>query len=412
MNLKTPRLGDSLIATGLLAVGLVSALAEHEPVLSTSREWDVLGLLLLACQTLPLVWRQSYPRAVVWATLIAWGVSVGLGYPSTAGIFGVLIALYGLAAYLPRRVALIHGGSVLGLMLAWTAVGVLRQHYVSWSAFVEIAFGVALPMTMGFVDRQRTERLTELERTQAEREQAEREATTAAVTAERARIARELHDVVAHEMTVMTLQAEGARRMAQGADPRLAEALGTISESGRKGLVEMQRMIGVLREPDAVGTSTRNPTTASGQLAPMPSLATVPALVHQVQDSGMPVRLSIVGDAAVPAGVELNAFRIVQESLTNALKYAGPGAEVTVTVVRARDAVTVTVTDDGRGAAAEPPATAGGHGVLGMRERVEALGGTIQVGPDRGGGYRVHAVLPTAQSARASQERKDVGTIA
>ena len=169
MNLKTPRLGDSLIAVGLLVVALVAALADHEPVLEPNRDWDLFGLLLLAGQTLPLVWRQSYPRAVAWATLIAWGVSVGIGYQSTAGIFGVLIALYGLAAYLPRRVALIHGGSVLALMLAWTGVGLLvAEHYVPWSAFVEIAFGVALPMAMGFVDRQRTERLTELERTQTE----------------------------------------------------------------------------------------------------------------------------------------------------------------------------------------------------------------------------------------------------
>ena len=412
MNLKAPRLGDSLIATGLLVVALVTALADGQPVLAPLRDWDALGVLLIAGQTLPLIWRQSYPRAVAWATLIAWMVSVGLGYPSGAGLFGVLIALYGIAAYLPRRTALIHGGTVLGLMLGWTGFGILAENYVPWTAFVQIAFGVTLPMAMGFVDRQRTERLTVLERTQAAREQAEREATTAAVAAERARIARELHDVVAHEMTVMTLQAEGARRMAQGADPRLGEALGTISESGRKGLVEMQRMIGVLREPDVGGAAARNPATASGELSPMPSLATVPALVHQVQDSGMPVRLSMVGDAPVPAGVELNVFRIVQESLTNALKYAGPGAEVSVSVVRAADSVTVTVTDDGRGAAAEPPATAGGHGVLGMRERVEALGGTLQVGPDRGGGYRVHAVLPTGQSARTATERKDVGTIA
>lgn len=410
--MKAPRLGDSLIAVGLLVVAIVTALADPAHGETAIREWDPFGIALLAAQTLPLIWRQGYPRAVAWVTLIAWMTSAGLAYPTSAGLFGVFIALYGLAAYLPRRTALIHGGGVLGLMLVWTGVGILVEHYVAWAAFVEVAFGVTLPMVMGFVDRRRTERLTELERTQAERQQAEREATIAAVAAERTRIARELHDVVAHEMTVMTLQAEGARRMAHDADPRLAEALGTISESGRKGLHEMQRMIGLLREPDAGETLAPNLATASGGLAPMPSLAAIPGLVHQVQDSGMPVRLSMTGDAAAPAGVELNAFRIVQESLTNALKYAGPGATAAVVVERTPDSITVTVTDDGRGAAAEPPATPGGHGVLGMRERVEALGGTLQVGPNRGGGYRVHAVLPFGSGARPAHEVRDVGTIA
>jgi signal transduction histidine kinase len=403
MNGRIPRLGDALIAVGLLAVSVVMALWGPDLGLATYREWDVWGWVLLAVQTLPLAWRQRNPRAVAWVTFLAWSALAGANYAATYSIFAVFIALYGLAAYLPRRTALIHGGSILGLMLLWTGIGMVVIDGVQWTSLVLIIFGVVLPMSIGFVDHRRTQRLTELERVEVQREQAEHEASLRAVAAERARIARELHDVVAHEMTVMTLQAEGARRM--DIDPRLKETLGTIAESGRKGLAEMQRTIGVLRASEGV-------TSGALDLTPMPSLAGIPALARQVQDSGMPVRLSIVGDAHVPAGVELSAYRVVQESLTNALKYAGPGATAVVQVKRSRTAVTITVTDDGRGAAAEA-GDGGGHGLLGMRERVEALGGTLDAGPHRGGGYRVHATLPSSddQVKTKRQRSRSIGTL-
>lgn len=157
-------------------------------------------------------------------------------------------------------------------------------------------------------------------------------------------------------------------------------------------------MIGVLRA-DAAGTQG---------LTPAPSLADVPALAHQVRESGMPVRLTITGDTAVPAGVELNAFRIIQEGLTNALKYAGPGASATVEVRKAPGSVTVEVRDDGRGASADA-SPSGGHGVVGMRERVEALGGSFDIGPAAGGGYRLRAVLPTTRPL--PEERRAIGTL-
>lgn len=399
--MRLPRFGDTLIAASVLLIALVSAISGASTAEGPQREWDALGYALMVAQIAPLLWRQQAPRAVAWTTTALWVVVQGLGYPDSLLSIAPFICIYGLAAYLPRRSAFLHAGVIGGLLLAWTAVGVIATDLVDVTAVVTVAFGIVLPFALGFVEHDRAQRIAELERVHARQEQAEAEAARAAVATERARIARELHDVVAHEMTVMTLQAEGARRLAGDGDPRLAEALATIASAGRSGLVEMQRMIGVLRE-DADGEAPR-------ELTPAPSLTDIPALVRQVRESGMPVRLAMTGDAAIPAGVELNAFRIIQEGLTNALKYAGPGASATVEVRKAPDAVTVVVRDDGRGAAATPGGGGGGHGLVGMRERVEALGGTLDIGPAAGGGYRLTAVLPVTR--RTQEPARSVGTL-
>ena len=398
MTVKIPRLGDALIAASVLLLTAVSIVADAAVPRGEQRDWDTAGYVLIVLQVAPLLWRQRYPRAVVWATTVVWIVVQGLGYPDSLAVIAPFIGIYGLAAYLPRRTAIVHTAVIGALLLGWTAVGLLVAQTVAWPALVSVAFGAVLPLLLGFVERDRADHLAELERVHARREQAQADAARTAVASERARIARELHDVVAHEMTVMTLQAEGARRLATDADPRLTEALATIAASGRSGLAEMQRMIGVLRA-DA---------TDATELVPAPSLADVPALTRQVREAGMPVRLAITGDSPVPAGVELSAFRIIQEGLTNALKYAGPGASAFVEVRKAPGAVTVEVRDDGRGAAATPSAT-GGHGVVGMRERVEALGGAFDIGPATGGGYRLRAVLPTTRPL--PKTTRSIGTL-
>ncbi|WP_042213212.1 sensor histidine kinase [Demequina mangrovi] len=394
MDVKPPRWGDVAIAAALLVLGLIGVDVSADYGVG-ARDPDAVGYALLVLQVAPLAWRQRYPRVVVWAVLIPWVVSVGLGYPDTPASLAIYLALYGVAAYTARRQALIHGGAVLALMLAWTTVGLLFTDYVPWTSLVAVALAVVVPMMIGFVDYRRKERLTELELSQERREQAQRVVAADAVRAERARIARELHDVVAHEITVMTLQAEGARRLARDSDPRVTQALETIAASGRTGLTEMQRMIGVLRatEQDAVDTAERDRATAA--LEPMPALATLPALTQQVEDAGLPVDLSISGTAHVPAGVELSAYRVVQEALTNAMKHAGPGAHATVTVERLPHQVVVRVEDDGRGVISDAARQGGGHGLRGMGERVHALGGSLEYGPRPGGGFRVRAVLPS-----------------
>ncbi len=413
-----PRLPDVLVATAMLVLAVVTAVSVGTETPHAVHEYDALGYLLIFLQVAPLAFRQRYPRAVLWASMLFWVIAAGLGYVDTPAMLAIYIALYGVASYLPPRQALIHIGAATGVVFGWITVGLIATDYVSaWSYAVGV-LAVLVPVGMGFTDYRRRERMTELELDAQRREQAQRIAAADAVRAERARIARELHDVVAHEMTVMTLQAEGARRRAAKDDAVLAEALATISDSGRKGLAEMQRMIGVLRtsereaEDEAAeltGRVRRSGTIGAvlgDDLGPMPSLAAIPELVQQVEDAGMPVTLTISGTSHVPAGVELSAYRIVQESLTNALKYAGPGAHAIVTLLRRPEAVTIEVQDDGRGTISDAAGSSGGHGLAGMQERVAQLGGTLELGPRKGGGFRVHAVLPvTDDQVRAGVAR-------
>lgn len=416
VDLKLPRVSDTLIAAAMLALAIIVAVDQGGEPPAGAHPYDAFGYILLVLQVGPLAYRQRYPVAVLWMSMVTWTVASGVGYVDTPATLVVFVALYGVAAYMPRRLALRHGAAAALWLLGWTAIGIAATDYVEPGALLASVLAVVVPMTIGMVDYRRSERLTELELASQRRRQAERVAANDAVRAERARIARELHDVVAHEMTVMTLHAEGARRRA-GDDPVLSEALETISDSGRKGLAEMQRMIGVLRtsereaEDEAAELTGRTRGAAIGpavgdEFSPVPSLATLPALVEQVEEAGMPVELSIEGTAHVPAGVELSAYRIVQESLTNALKYAGPGARARVQLTRRAGELSIIVEDDGRGVIAEATRSSGGHGIAGMRERVQQLGGTMDHGPRSGGGFRVEAHLPASDDqVRAAAPR-------
>lgn len=402
MNTLRPRLADALIALAVFAVALMGSLTAADLFEGPARDFDALAVGLIALATLPLAWRHAAPRTVLWTCTAAWLFFVGIGYVDSAVIFGVIIAVYSAALYLPRRSAWLNVGAVAVLLIGWTILGSVVAQEVAVLTFVQVAIVLAIPFAIGIADSRRAARLTELELDQQRREQAQRIAAADAVRAERARIARELHDVVAHEMTVMTLHAEGARRRAD--DPAVTEALATIAESGRKGLTEMQRVIGVLRaseeeaEQEAAALTGQAPAAErpAVEYEPMPSLAALPRLAQQVEDAGLPVELEVLGSAHVPASVELTAYRIVQEALTNAMKYAGPGAKAHVRVTRAADVVVVLIEDDGRGAISDVAQKAGGHGLDGMRERVAAIGGTIDIGPRKGGGFRVQARLPVS----------------
>ncbi len=388
------------------------------------RGMDPLGWSLMAALVVPLVWRQRYPRVVMWVTFAFWMAMAGLGYEPTPAMLGLFLAVYTVASLAPRTTVIKQCGVLLGIMLAWTAVGIVTIDSIGAYALLMEPLGIAIPLLLGLNDRRRRERVSELEVAHARREQAGYEVAADAVRAERARIARELHDVVAHEMTVMTLQAEGARRRARDASPELTEALVTIAASGRKGLEEMQRMIRVLRasEQEAAERAVVDRALVGGhgaerppvrdELSPMPSLAALPALARHVREAGLPVTLEVSGSAHVPAGVEVSAYRIIQEALTNAMKHAGPGASAQVIVNRTADAVRISVEDDGRGVGSEGARVSGGHGLAGMAERVQALGGALSHGPRRGGGFEVHAVLPSgddqvreAAQAAGSEDR-------
>jgi signal transduction histidine kinase len=216
--------------------------------------------------------------------------------------------------------------------------------------------------------------------TRAEREREAR--ARAAVADERARIARELHDVVGHSVSVMTVQASGVRRLLRPEQEREREALLIVERTGREALAEMRRMVGVLRRPEEAPA-----------LAPQPSLEHVDRLVEQTREAGLPVELRVEGEATeLPAGVDLTAYRLVQEGLTNALKHArATRAEVVVNYGDSQ--IEVMVLDDGSGVG---NGDGGGHGLVGMRERVSVYGGELDAGPRPGGGFRLRARLPLA----------------
>jgi signal transduction histidine kinase len=218
----------------------------------------------------------------------------------------------------------------------------------------------------------------------AARAEHQREARArAAVAEERARIARELHDVVGHSVSVMTVQASGVRRLLRPEQEREREALLIVERTGREALAEMRRMVGVLRRPEE-----------GPALAPQPSLEHVDRLVEQTREAGLPVELRVEGEATeLPAGVDLTAYRLVQEGLTNALKHArATRAEVVVNYGDGQ--IEVTVSDDGAGLG---NGDGGGHGLVGMRERVSVYGGELDAGPRPGGGFRLRARLPLAE---------------
>jgi signal transduction histidine kinase len=217
-------------------------------------------------------------------------------------------------------------------------------------------------------------------RSLAERNAALQRQAVEAAQAERARIARELHDIVAHHLSVIVLQAAGARASGRSGDATLEK----IENSGRQALVDTRRLLGVLRDP-------REQTA----LAPQPGIDELDALTESVRAAGLPVALRVRGDhAAVPAAVDVSVYRIVQEALTNVLKHAGPAcAEVTIGCTD--ELVTIEITDDGM-AARSDRVPAGGHGLAGMRERVAIFGGELCAGPRPGGGFAVSARLPVA----------------
>jgi signal transduction histidine kinase len=219
-----PRLADALIAIAIFTLAVTSSLALSEIYEGPAKSLDAVGVLIIGLVSLPLAWRHAAPRLVLWLCTFAWMTYVGLGYLESSAIFGLVIALYSAALYLPRRSALVHAGSAVLVIMGWTLVGVAMSHDVSLLTFVQLAVVLTVPFGIGIADSRRAARLTELELNQQRREQAQRIAAADAVRAERARIARELHDVVAHEITVMTLHAEGARRRVGETDPELGQS--------------------------------------------------------------------------------------------------------------------------------------------------------------------------------------------
>jgi len=361
---------------------------------------DALSVPLLILQTLPVAWRRRNPIPVLCTTGFAITFYSLLGYHDTSAGAGVFLAFYTVAANEPRRratiAAAITAGGIFITFAAYSWLGSMTG--VNWPSNMSVtylSFGMAwligdnLRVRRAYT-RQLEDRAVELER---ERE----EKAIQAVTEERARIARELHDVVAHYVSVMVVQAAGARRVVDK-DPASAKgALEAVEAAGRTALTEMRRMLEVLRADDP-------------GMGPQPGLGEIERLIGNVREGGLPVEFSIEGSACcLPAGMDLAAYRIVQEALTNTVKHGGK-ATARVTVCYTADTLEIEVVDDGRGAAAPliSGADGGGHGLIGMKERVALFGGKLEAGPVLTGGYRVFARMPVEpdDAARTKSERE------
>jgi signal transduction histidine kinase len=353
-----------------------------------------------------VVMRRRAPAAtfVIAAAAGLWALAANA---ASGADIALLVLLYTVAAYRPRRlsipallICLVGGAAAMAFWTPEPVGGPLFDRLVGGA----VLFGGTslLAWVLGDSMRYRRGYYAALE-DRAARLEAERDAQAkVAAAAERARIARELHDVIAHHVSVMVVQADGAR-YALRSDPRTTEtALGAIAGTGRQALTEMRRLLGVLR-------------TAGDQaeLAPVPGLGELRELLDQARAAGLAVTYTLSGTPReLPEGAELAAYRVVQESLTNTRKHAGLAASAAVTLRYEPDGLIVEVTDDG---IATPAGDSGGHGLAGMRERIGMYGGTVEAGPQAAGGFRVVARLPCpagdADAARGDHSMSEPGRL-
>jgi signal transduction histidine kinase len=343
-------------------------------------------ILLAFAISVPFFWRRSHAPLVVLAVTVASFVCVGLVEPRQAAFepfLALVLAFYSVGAYTEERRAL---ATLLIAIPAGVTAGVTAAIF-GWSNTgnsLPTVVWVTVAWLVGRIIRSWRGRAAALEQANRLLEEQRELQAQAAVAVERGRIARELHDVIAHNISMIVVQAGAAARVLEGEQPNVRAALETIETSGRETVDEMRRLLGVLRRAE------------DGQaLAPQPGLAALDTLVAQVREAGLAVELQIEGTPApLPPGLDLSAYRIAQEGLTNALKHAG-AARVVVTVTYARDTVEIVVRDDGAGGGS---AGGSGHGLVGMRERVALWGGKLQVGPEHGG-WVVRASLPRGGGA-------------
>jgi signal transduction histidine kinase len=368
-----------------VAVALLACVAgELELALGTNINGPAwVNAVAAAGATLPIALRRRWPLAVGVgiAVVVGWQETLNgdLTENSLTPLLTIPMAVYGLAAYSSRTRALVGLGAMI--VLVW--FDVLVSDHTGTSDFLFTALLVFGPWLVGRIVAARGELAMEL-RDKADRLESEQEKQAQlAVAYERARIARELHDVVAHNVSVMVVQAAAARRMIDHDASKAKEALGSVEQTGRSALREMRRMVGMLGQADE-----------ELALAPQPSVDELEWLIERARKAGLEVELTIEGDRKrLESGVDVSAFRIVQEALTNTLKHAGP-ATAHVRLRYGEHDVEVDVSDNGRGVPSQANGAMTGQGLVGMRERVAMLGGEIEAGYRKDGGFDVRVKLP------------------
>lgn len=377
---------DSVVAGALLLIGLITVFSQElDDGMAEPTAASVLTIVLV---TTPVAVRRRLPLPALTVASAGILVHIVADWPEGTLPLTAMLLTYSVAAYDTPRRAGVGLGIIYATLLALAftdapgldAVGIVGNMAIFTVWWV---IGIAL--------RARRDTLEARVRAAEERANVERQSAARALAEERLRIAQELHDVVAHSMSVIAVQAGVGAHVLTDRPEQARAALEAISATSRGTLTEMRRLLGVLRDDEGERSD-----------APAPRLGDLPDLVEDVRNAGVPVSLTVTGtddcpdrgtDACAHAGIELSAYRVVQEALTNVMKHAGATTRVDVTVRYVPGGVEVEVADDGRGAAAVGAAP-GGHGLLGMRERVELWGGDLSTGPAEGGGYRVSARLP------------------
>jgi len=375
IRIARERFGDAVfIALGIgaeIEIAVTHLHVEKLPAASLAPFW-----------ALPLLLRRRFPIGAPTLALLAIASSVAIDPKGNNNLnfpfFCALGAVFAFGGVLERRKA--YAGYGISIAVLVFVASMLPNKSVGNYLWPLVLFSAV--WAAGFFLSSRSQQIAEAAERADRAEQAREEEARAAVAEERARIARELHDVVGHSVSVMTVQAAAARRLLLPEQERERQALLVVEQTGREALAEMRRLVGVLRRPEEAPA-----------LAPQPSLGHVDKLVAQAQDAGLPVELHVEGKPVqLPAGVDLTAYRLVQEGLTNAVKHAR--AERAEVLVRYSDGqVEITVRDDGRGGG---DGNGSGHGLVGMRERVSVYGGELEAGPRPEGGYALHARLPVS----------------
>jgi signal transduction histidine kinase len=371
-TLGKPRVFDAVLAAVVFVVSIFLVLGEDTLAWRQFDEIMPTAVLVSAVASGSLLWRRTRPLVILGLLMALEVLPSSVAPPDST--FAIPFALYSAGRYGEND-------RWNFLLLAAAVVVVSIPTYMDNEDVAEFALAVISMFGIWYAGRRvrfRGERL-------AEREELRREEALRTVVEERTRIARELHDVVAHRVSLMTVQAGAARTIATDDPEKAAEAMGAVEQAGREVLGELRHLLGVLRP------------NAEGDLFPQPGLIDIPHLVDEFNEAGLEVTLSVDGEEVeLPVRVELAVYRIVQEALTNALRHAGPDARAMVRLENKGEGVRIEVTDDGIGAS---PGVNGGHGIVGMRERAQLLGGSFHAGPGPRGGYSVSAYLPVEEDS-------------
>ena len=370
-----PRIVDRALCVAfvaLAAIDVASGATDAAPPVLT-------GLALGVLVVLPLVRRRAPIAAILtWAGVVVALTALGAGpYDMTTAFVGLLVYPYGAGAYGEGRRVLLAIPAVWG---ALSVMAVSAEQFIAGDILFPSTFGM-LFLLAGRAVRNRSQLTAELHEAAVRAAEAREAEAERAVADERRRIAREMHDVVAHSVSMMVVQAGGARRILERDPARAVAAAELIERTGRDALAEMRALLGVLHADE------------HSEYAPQPTLRELEALVERARSAGVPVTLELSGERReLPAGLDLAAYRVVQEALTNVVKHSG-GAPTTVSVHYRADAVEVWIADRGSGRP-DLRLGSGGHGIVGMRERVRMYGGELHAGRRRGGGFEVRVVFP------------------